>query len=143
MSVDPDSNEPEPRGDLTPAAQVPEPAPAAPPARTSAADISCVRASVYAVGAALVAGFLAWGIGEKTYDYYRPSLKTPTSRDFTVLNREERIAARKNTAMAFGTFGALLGMFSGAPAVRCADRSWVARVRLWLDFCWVESGQRW
>ena len=77
MSVDPDSNEPEQRGDLTPAAQAPEPAPAAPPAGTSAADSPWVRASVYGVGAALVAALLAWGIGEKTHDFFRPSLKTP------------------------------------------------------------------
>ena len=68
---------------------------------------------MYGVGAALVAALLAWGIGEKTHDFFRPSLKTPTSRDFTALNREERIAAQKNTAVVFGTFGALLGMLSG------------------------------
>ncbi len=67
---------------------------------------------MYAVGAALVAWVsCAWGIGEKTYDYYRPSakaLKAAAARDFTALNREKRIADQKNTAIAFGTFGASL-----------------------------------
>jgi hypothetical protein len=73
-----------------------------------------LRAFVYAVGAALVAGILAWGIGEKTYDYYRPSARALSSRDFKALNREERIADRKNTAIVYGTLGALLGLWSGA-----------------------------
>jgi hypothetical protein len=68
----------------------------------------------YAVAAALVAGFLAWGISEKFHDHYQPSAKAQSSRDFTALNREERIADQKNTAIVFGTFGALLGLLSGA-----------------------------
>ena len=115
MSDVPDSNEPEPQGDLTPPAEAPEPAPAPLEAQTAVTDIPGLQALVYAIGAALVAGFLAWGIGEKTHDYYRPSAKAQQdSRDFTALNREKRIADQKNTAIAFGTFGALLGLLSGA-----------------------------
>jgi hypothetical protein len=115
MSVGPDSNEPKPRSDSTPAGEVPERAPGQIAAQTAATVIpGLLQASMYAVVAALVAGFLAWGIGEKTYDYYRPSASARTSRDFTALNREKRIANQKNTAIAFGTFGALLGMSTGA-----------------------------
>jgi hypothetical protein len=99
MSVVPDSN---------------EPAPAPLGAQTAVTGIPRLQALVYAVGAALVAAFLAWGIGEKTYNHFRPSAGAQSSRDFGALNREERIADQKNTAVAFGTFGALLGMLSGA-----------------------------
>lgn len=115
MSVGPDLNEPKPQGDLTQPGEVPEPAPAPLEAQTAATDVAgLLRASVYAVVAALVAGFLAWGIGEKTYDYYRPSASARTGRDFTALNRETRITSQKNSAIAFGTFGALLGVLTGA-----------------------------
>ncbi len=115
MSVVPDSNEPEPRVDLTPAAEAPEPARTALKTQTAIADIrGLVHALVCAVLAALVAGFVAWGIGEKTFDYYRPSARGRDPRDFTALNRAKRIADQKNTAIAFGTFGALLGLLSGA-----------------------------
>jgi hypothetical protein len=68
----------------------------------------------YAVGAALVAGILAWGIGEKLYDYYQVPKSALGTRDLRALNRETRIVHQKNTAIAFGIFGALLGLFSGA-----------------------------
>jgi hypothetical protein len=69
---------------------------------------------VYAVVAAVIAASLAWGIGEKMYDYYRPSLTAQANpRDFTVMNREKRIADQKNTAIAFGTFGAVIGLVFG------------------------------
>jgi MFS family permease len=68
-----------------------------------------------ALGGALVAGLLAWEIGEKTYNYYQPSPESRRSRyDFSRLNREQAVADRKNAAIAYGTFGALLGMFLGA-----------------------------
>jgi len=73
-----------------------------------------LHALAYAVGAALVAGFLAWGVGEQTYDYYRPPASAQSARDFRSLNRENGIAIKVNSAIAFGTFGALLGLFSGA-----------------------------
>jgi hypothetical protein len=115
MSILPDSNEPRRQGDLTARAEVPETAPPPLPSETAATDIPWVQASVYAVGAALVAAFLAWGIGEKTHDYYGISAKAQQSaREFTALNREKGIADQKNTVIAYGTFGALLGLFSGA-----------------------------
>ena len=114
MSVVPDSIEPKPQGDLTPPAKSPEFMPAPPQAETAAGDSPWVPASTYAVGAALVAAVLAWGIGEKTYDYFQPAVKGPISRDFTVLNREKGIADRKNAAIVFGAFGALLGLAAGA-----------------------------
>jgi hypothetical protein len=114
MSVVPDSNEPKPEGDLTPRAESHEPAPAPLEAQTAVTDIPGRRALVYAVGAALVAGLLAWGVGEKTYDYYRPPASAQSARDFRALNREKAIADKKNTAIVFGTFGALLGLLSGA-----------------------------
>ena len=114
MSGVPDSNEPKPQGDSTPPTEAPASAPAPLEAQTAVTDIPGLHASVYAVGAALVAGFLAWGIGERMYDYYQPPASTQSSREFTALNREKRIADQKNTAIAFGTFGALLGLLSGA-----------------------------
>jgi hypothetical protein len=48
-------------------------------------------------------------------DYYGPSAAALRSRyDFTALNREQLVADRKNAAIAFGTFGALVGLFAGA-----------------------------
>jgi len=115
MSSVPDSNEPKPQGDLTLPAEAPEPAPAPLEAQTAATHIPGLQASVYAVGAALVAGFLAWGIGERTCDYYHPSARAQqSSRDLRALNGEKQIADQKNTAIVFGTFGALLGLLSGA-----------------------------
>ena len=76
MSVVPDSKEPNPIVDLTPPAEAPVPAPAALGAQTAVTDRrGLVQASVYSVLAALIAGFVAWGLGEKTFDYYRPSAK--------------------------------------------------------------------
>jgi hypothetical protein len=113
MSVAPDSIGPNPQGDSSPPAPTPEPAPTFPPIQPAVGGSPGMRAWVSGIGAALVAAFLAWGIGEKTYNYYQPSIKKPISRDFTAMNREERIAAQKNTTLAFGTFGAVLGLLSG------------------------------
>jgi hypothetical protein len=63
----------------------------------------------------LATGFLAWGIGEIMFDYYGPSVEARRNRfAFDVLNREQGIADQKNAAIAFGTFGALLGLLVGA-----------------------------
>jgi hypothetical protein len=70
---------------------------------------------VTALGAALLAGYLAWGVGEKMYAYYRPSKAAYRGRyDFSALNREQAIADQKNAMIAFGSFGALLAMLMGA-----------------------------
>jgi hypothetical protein len=69
---------------------------------------------VSVLGAALVAGFLSWGIGEAMHGYYRPSKAAARGRfDFSALNREQAVADRKNAAIAFGTFGALLASSLG------------------------------
>ena len=81
---------------------------------TDGIAIGGLHAAAYALAAALVAGILAWGIGEKTYDYYRSAGKAGDSRDFTAMNREKGIGIKVNSAIAFGTFGAILGILSGA-----------------------------
>jgi hypothetical protein len=113
MSVVPDSHAPNSQGDLTPPAEAPGPAPAPLGTQTGVTDIRRVQALVYATCAALVAGFLVWGIGEKTYHYYRPPA-APSRGDLRAMNREMPIAHQKNAAIAFGTFGALMGLMSGA-----------------------------
>jgi hypothetical protein len=113
MSTLMDSNAPKPPDDLPPPLESPEPAPAAGTAGPAAMGSPWVWASACVVGAALVAGFLAWGIGERTYDYYRPSEKARSGRDFKELNRETGIADQKNATIVFGTFGAVLGLFFG------------------------------
>jgi hypothetical protein len=60
------------------------------------------------------AGVLAWGIGERTHDYFLPSPSAYRSRDFSALNRELAIVGRKNAAVAFGPLGAAAGLFLGA-----------------------------
>lgn len=112
MSGVPDSIDPKPQADLTERAELPAPSPLE--AQTTVKDVPGLHASVYAIGAALLAGSLAWGIGEQTYDCYRPPASAHDARDFSTLNREKRIADRVNSAIAFGTFGALMGLFSGA-----------------------------
>jgi hypothetical protein len=77
------------------------------------------------MGSALVAGLLSWSIGEAMHDYYRPSKAAIRGRyDFSALNREKGVADRKNAAIAFGTFGALLASSLGAAG---GLRRWSAR----------------
>jgi hypothetical protein len=113
--TDADSHAPKPRGDLTPPAIAPEPAPAPLEAQAAKRDILQFHAFVCAIGAALAAGFLAWGIGEKTFDYYQipASALTGGGSDFSALVRETQIVHQKNTALTFGTFGALMCLLSG------------------------------
>jgi hypothetical protein len=104
MSVAPDSNEP----------QAPvDPTPAPPEARAAATGIPQLRVWTYAVAAALVAGMVAWGIGERTHELFVPS-RAGDSRDFSALVRSKAITDRQNAAIVFGALGALLGLFSGA-----------------------------
>jgi hypothetical protein len=64
--------------------------------------------------AALAAGSIAWGVGERMHNYYGPSQEASRARfDFSALNREQGAADRKNAAIAFGTFGGLLGLLLG------------------------------
>jgi len=114
MSGVSDTNDPEKQCELTRRAEAIASAPAPLEAQTAGRDIPGLHAAVYALGAAMVAGFLACGIGEQTYDYYQPPASALSSREFTALNREKGIAHQKNSALAYGAFGALLGLLSGA-----------------------------
>ena len=115
MSAIMGSDEPEPQGRSTPATLAPEPLPAAGSAELAAMGASWVWTKACVIVAALVAGVLAWGIGERTYGYFGPSAKAlQSSREFLALNREQRAADQKNTAIAFGTFGAVLGLVFGS-----------------------------
>ncbi len=110
MSNVPDSTEPKPHDDRAPTPVLS----AATSAEPAATGSPWARASVCVVGAALVAGFLAWGIGEKTHAYYPPVVKRRgDSRDFRAVNQALRVADQQNTALTFGTFGAVLGMLLG------------------------------
>jgi len=81
---------------------------------------------VWALGAALVAGFVSWRIGEAMHGYYRPPKAASGGRyDFSALNREQAVADRKNAVIAFGTFGALLASTFGV-AGALGRRSWIA-----------------
>jgi hypothetical protein len=113
MSDVADSHAPKPQGDSTPPAIPPEPALAPLTAQAAIRDISRLQAIVCAVATALVVGFLAWGIGERTYGYYVIPSSAQSGRDISALAREGRIVDQKNTAVAFGTFGALMGLLSG------------------------------
>jgi hypothetical protein len=109
-----DSHTRKPSGDSTPPSIAPEPAPAPLDAQAAIRDISTIQAIACAIAAALVVGFLAWGIGERTYGYYEIPGSAQSGRDISGLTRAERIVDQKNTALAFGTFGALMGLLSGA-----------------------------
>src|SRR5215472_9987085 len=113
MSVIPNPTERGPHDDLTPSAAEPRsPAPATPPAESIAAGSGWLW--MPAVAAALVAGVLAWCVGETMHDYYQPSAEAKRSRyDFSRLNREQAIADQKNASIAFGAFGGLLGLLVG------------------------------
>lgn len=113
MSEVRDSQEPKSPGELPPPVKASEPAQGPLEAETVMTDTTRLRELVCVVGAALVAGFLAWGIGEKTYNYFQPTVQAQSARDLTALNREEQISDQRNSAIAFGTFGALLGLLSG------------------------------
>jgi hypothetical protein len=114
MSVLPGSHEPSSQGSLTPPAAATEPAPGPLDAQTTLVDIPELWAFVHVVVVALAAGFLAWYIGEQTLGYYEIPALVQSRGDFTALNRETRIVVQKNTAIAYGTFGALLGLLCGA-----------------------------
>jgi hypothetical protein len=112
MSATPDSTERDPRTDSSPAAETPDPTPKTPPAASLPSGPGALLVS--ALGAALVAGLLAWGLGERMNEYYRPSKEANRGRfDFSALNREQAIADQKNAVIAFGTFGALLAALVG------------------------------
>jgi len=64
---------------------------------------------------ALLAGGLSWRLGERYIDYYKPSEEAAEAAyDFTQLNIEEKQAGSRNTAIAYGLFGGILGAALGA-----------------------------
>lgn len=66
------------------------------------------------LGIALLAGVLAWAIGEKTHNYFKPSEKAAAEAyNFTQLNIELRSTKSQNGAMSFGALGALMGLGFG------------------------------
>jgi hypothetical protein len=73
-----------------------------------------LRSWILALAAAVIAGLLTWTVGEKTYRLYRPPKEAYANRfAFAELNRHQLAADQKNGAIAFGTFGAWLGLFCG------------------------------
>jgi hypothetical protein len=67
-----------------------------------------------AVAAALVAGLASWSVGEKTMDYYLPSeAASKNLRDPGPLRRELAVIVPRNVAIAYGTFGGILGLLMG------------------------------
>jgi hypothetical protein len=113
MSANPDSAERDPRAETTPAVAPGDPTPHVPQAVSAPSGLPALWVSVF--GAALVAGFLAWGVGEKMHAFYRPSKGAFRGRyDFSALNREQAVADQKNAVIAFGTFGAVLASLLGA-----------------------------
>ncbi|WP_435006632.1 hypothetical protein P12x_004144 [Tundrisphaera lichenicola] len=64
--------------------------------------------------ASLIAGILAWGAGEATYDLYKPSAKAAAEPyAFKQLNLEKDRADGLNAAIAFGSLGAFTGLGLG------------------------------
>jgi hypothetical protein len=71
--------------------------------------------SVWVFAAAVGAGLLSWGFGEKVYRAFAPPANVQVNRyEFATLNRAQGIADQKNAALAFGAFGTLLGLLIGA-----------------------------
>ena len=114
MSSVTDSDEPRPKEGLTPT--IAEGGSAPVPATGEPTATATPRAWAWAcvVAASLVAGFLAWAIGEQTQGTFRLSAEALRDRyNFTVLNREQAAINQANAALAFGTLGAVLGLVFG------------------------------
>lgn len=106
-----------------------DPAPAPPAAAVS---LRRTRAWVAACTAALLAGIGAWLVGEKSAGYYAPSHEADSHPySFTRLRREKSVADARNTAVAYGALGALLGLGLGAAgglARRSVPSGWAGAV---------------
>jgi hypothetical protein len=112
------SNVPEATGLSEPADQKPSvegPEPSAAGLDIGSSAVGRLRPWILALGAATIAGLLTWAVGEKTYNLYRPPKEVLANRfAFAELNRHQAVADQKNGAVAYGTFGAWLGLFFGA-----------------------------
>jgi hypothetical protein len=107
MSTSPES--PAPKPDVASAGMVQAGRPAG---GTGTRTLPWFWGAVLPLALAAAAGILAWGIGERTHDMFHPSAAAYRSRyDFSILNREQAVANRKNAALAFGTLGAAVGLF--------------------------------
>jgi hypothetical protein len=92
----------------------PAPAPAPEAAGRSARRPEVIRTWLMTLAAALLAGIASWLVGERTYDYFRPSEGAGADLfRFAALNRETSIAQARNGAVTFGALGALLGLGLG------------------------------
>jgi len=69
---------------------------------------------IWTLGTALLAGSIAWGIGESLYDHYDAKTGPITNRyDFTIQNQAKQGADRNNARLSYGVFGAFLGLLGG------------------------------
>jgi hypothetical protein len=87
-----------------------------PPAVAATAPASASRLSrwglILVLG--LLAGLAAWLVGERTYNFARPSLAASENyRDSTALNKEMPRVCAINGALSFGALGGLLGLAMG------------------------------
>jgi hypothetical protein len=76
------------------------------------------------MGLGLLAGAAAWLVGERTFEYSRPSKATESIRSFEALNAEMPRVNAINGALTFGVFGGLLGLTLGLAGGLCR-RSWL------------------
>ncbi len=75
---------------------------------------SPVRIWILLMALALLAGTGAWLVGERTFEYARPSRAAAANmRDYTALNQEMPGVNAINGALTFGVLGALLGLALG------------------------------
>ncbi len=99
--------------DPKPAVEGPAPSATGPDAGSLA--VGPFRSWMLALAAAAIAGLLTWAVGEKTYGLYHPPKEAYKNRfAFAEIIRHELVADQKNGAIAFGTFGASLGLLCGA-----------------------------
>jgi hypothetical protein len=91
-------------------------APARPRLGLATADPTMLRVAAWALAAALVAGLLAWLVGETPYSQVRPSriwLNTLGNLSLSTTKATELEALTKRSARVNGAFGALLGLAFG------------------------------
>jgi hypothetical protein len=104
------------------------------PARTSRSRHAPPRPArlwALALGGGVLAGLIAWLVGEAAYKYFLPPLRQVTMMGVTIevpTFADQVRADRKNATLAFGALGATLGLCLGA-AGGLARRSWPAAAR--------------
>jgi hypothetical protein len=69
---------------------------------------------IWTLGMALLAGSIAWAIGESLYDHYDAKTGPITNRyDFTLQNQAKQAADRNNARLSYGVFGVFMGLIGG------------------------------